>query len=601
MIITKNLYKLKRKKGTSPIIATILLIGLTVISGAVVYSVTTGFLQTKQPLALDYTTPTVFKSTETNYKTVDSNIDTFDMQITNPLYEQILVDLSQTYLFNSTDNTMLSNWYVKSNASTLILFGKESATITFATQSALNSAELVNGDKVYVKFKIDRFSSTDSKIITTDNFTVSLSNFNPNFAFTPSSTSVQDLNTVYFMANDNEEITTSIQGVLWNYGNSDKSYQKTLTLTLGNESVFHIDPQYATQTVTIPSSSIVGDQNNLGVCDAGEACVNVSFPITKFNLTEKNIVSNTDTYGAILSISGMNLVTFELKTATPLVKITLESSYHGHSKDHEHEHDHKNKIIYNTITFDGDNKKTDSVTTTFDIWNLDTNPRTANIEIIGLNTTAFSLTTHIEDKKYDYNPQSVSLSAGSTSKNNKNTYTCYNENKQDCSTVTWQITRNKLIDHGEPTGIDAGTYNVTIRDTITGVQLNVDLIIPQFVSRLHVQSMHVEKQTNGNEHSKNDKKTDITFTVEILDQNDDPVQSVIVTAQWTTPNGHKTTVYATTDKDGIATFSYKNVASGTHKLTIIDLSVKSDHKSSSYYIYDSGANKIDPATLSIKV
>jgi hypothetical protein len=554
MKIGKKLLRKNKKLGTSPIIAVMMLIGLTVVSGAVLYSINSNILQTKDELGLNYSTPTVFKSTETNYKYADSYIDSFDIEITNPLYEQIIVDLSQTYLFNATDNAKLTNWYVDSSTSELLLFGSETAIITFTTINSLNSAELLDGDQVYVQFKIVRLDSEETKTIKTSTFSVSLSNFETNFEFIPSSTSVQDYNTMYFMADDDEQITTDIQGVLWNYGNPELEHAKTVTLYLGNESVFSVDPEFKTQLVTVPSSSVVGDQNELGVCEIGEACVNITFPVTKHNLVELNIESYTNTYGAFVSVSGLDLISFELKTTSPLIKITMENINDKGKSEGQHGKDNKgkNNQIYNTITFDEDLDEQDSKDVTFDIWNLDVDPREANIEIIGLNETVFTLTTKSQEDKYDTNPQMVNLAEGPGKSSKKDTNVCKHEDKQACESVTWEITRNKIVSHDELTGIEAGIYTVTIRDTITGIELKIDLVIPQYLVRFHIDSITVTGKGKGNNENNNE------LIIKLVDENSDPMDDLKVMVEGTYDNGKKFYENTKTDKNGEATYKLDN-------------------------------------------
>ena len=73
---------------------------------------------------------------------------------------------------------------------------------------------------------------------------------------------------------------------LFNFGNSEKSHEKAVSITLENNTIFDVEEGFDTQFVTIPSAANGGDFGATGFCETGEACVNVSFPITKFDLTE---------------------------------------------------------------------------------------------------------------------------------------------------------------------------------------------------------------------------------------------------------------------------------------------------------------------------
>jgi hypothetical protein len=450
---------------------------------------------------------------------------------------------------------------------------------------------------------------------------VTAANFEPNFQFIPDTTSVQQSNTVYFSAKANEEVTINASGVLWNYGNPTQSYIKTVKFYLFNTSVFYIAPEFETQTVTIPSATSVGDQGQIGVCEVGESCVNVTFPITKYNLTEKGITSNTDIYGAIVSITGLDLNTFTLDLRAPTIRITLENTQRnswgnwgwGRNRQscYSYPNWNNNNQAYNTITFDGNPSCADTKTITFDIWNLLNVQNNATIEISGLNTTAFTLYTTPNNNRwniYDNNPQYVDLtvpqpSTGRWSRWIRNLNYCRFPTTQGCNTVTWGISRNALIDsNGNSIGIEAGNYPVTIKDTQTGVQITVDLIISPYIQRVHVSDL-------TGTYSKKDRTIDFIVTVE----NDagQTVSRVPIIASYTYPNGNSgktktSNEYAWTGRNGQATFSDWNPKKGTYTFTVTDLSAPTSNRwsrffSSVIYIYDSASNNPNPPSVTVKV
>ena len=618
--------KIKRRKGTSPIIATILLIGLTVFSGAVLYGVTTTYLNQKTPLALDYTNPTSFTNTITNYKTADNKIDSFNIQVTNPLYEQIILDLGNTQLYadKAQNNTYQPvNWAVSYNSSYQLLNGRESTSVTFYTNPTDPGSQLDSGTKAFASFTVMRTDGSDPTVFNTTVFT--MKSDTPVFKFIPYNTGAVDsyasdsYTSVYFGADFNDEASVNITGAVWNYGSTDSSYQKTLQFDT-NTSVFYIDPQYASQTITIPSSDqvIIPDANT--ACTIGAACVNVTIPITKYNLSAVGIQTTIQDYSAILSISGMDFIPFELYFSAPTIRITLENTgfsgrgFWGGRGQRSNCFSFPNWFNqdqnFNTITFNGNPYCSDTKRVTFDIWNLLDVPNNATIEITGLNTTAFTLYTGTSSNSwrnngYDDNPQYVDIPAPSNTGRwgrwFRNLDYCANSNIQGCTTVTWGISRNALIDsNGESTGILAGTYPVTIRDIRTGYQITVDLIINPYYTTIHVDSLTGSYSRQGRT---------LHFDMTVKDDNGKTVRNVLIEASYTVPSGHKTrtsTEYLLTNRRGEATFSDWNPKSGSYTFEITNLQSPSSGRwsrwfSSTIYIYDKTADNPNPPTITVKV
>ncbi len=617
-------FKKLKKLGTSPIIATIMLIGLTVFSGAVLYGVTTTYLNQKTPLSLEYTNPTSFSPTVTDYKTATTKIDSFNIHVSNPLYEQVLLNTRDSYLYNSTTNQPIYTWTVNSNSSYLLLNGRESTTLTFSTINNDPGLGLESGSQVYASFTVMRTDGTDPTTINTTVFTVKADI--PVFQFIPYQTPIVDpyananYTKVYFNAHNDEQVTVNITGALWNYGSSATSYTKTVQFST-NTSVFGIDPQFATQSVTIPSSSLKIVPNANNVCEAGDACVNITIPVTKYNLTEKNVVSHVDNYPAFLSISGLDYIPFELDFKAPTIRITLENTnqnwrgfwgWHGHRDGcYTFPFWDNNNQVFNQITFDGNPSCSDTKTVTFDIWNLLNVPNNATIEIVGLNTTAFTLYTSANSNSwrnngYDANPQYVDLPVaqqytGRWGRWMRNLDTCVISDIQGCNTVTWGISRNALVDsNGESTGILAGTYPVTIMDTQTGYSITVDLVISPYYKTIHVDSLE------GSYSNRN-----LQFDMTIKDDNGNAVRGVLIEASYTYPvgNGKKTkttTEYLLTDRNGQATFSDWNPKKGTYTFEITNLQSPFQGRwsrwfSSTTYIYDKQADNPNPPSVQVKV
>ena len=254
----RNLVKPKRLKGISPIIAVLLMIGLTVTSGALLFAVSTAFVsqETQVNLNID-SNSVVFKSTETDYRFVDDLVDTLSLQIENPLEQSILVDLSQTFLYNSADQR-IDNWTVISNVNEIVLNGKESTTITFGTYSS--SSQLTNGEEIYVVFQSKLYNSKgEFESLKTSPLTVELTNSGPLFQVIPEISASQTEDTLYFAGQNDEEVFQNLTFAIFNYGNANQAYGKTVSITLENTTIFSIADGFDTQSVTVPGASKGGD------------------------------------------------------------------------------------------------------------------------------------------------------------------------------------------------------------------------------------------------------------------------------------------------------------------------------------------------------
>lgn len=614
----KKLSKGKRRIATSPIIATILLLGLTVLSGAILYGVTTAYLSQQPTLGLNYESPAVYQSTETNYLFSDSKVNSFDISVSNPNYNQMMINLAGSKVFYA-NGTQLTTWRANYNStSTILLNGRQSTVVNFQTPTnAIGSQPMDIGQKFYVEFSINSPDYASTKTITTTNFTVSQSNFLPNFVFIPTAqTTVQDGYNVTFFGNSNQPITNEINGILWNYGNPNSSYQKTIQFFVSNDTVFTVDPAYAKpQTITIPASNVIGDQGDPNTCSVGLACTNITIPVTK------NAMNTTETaFGGILSITGMNLINFQLNINNPPIRITLENTNRFNWGNLWNWRKNLNQCpsfpnwnnynqITDTVVYYGSPSCMDTKQVTFDIWNLETSARNANIEIIGLNSTAFTLYTEQNSTQwlnpYNSEPASVYLTAG-PGRTYKWITSCRNPPAQACNTVTWGIARNPLVDgNGNPTGIMAGNYPIIIKDTVSGVEQQFNLYIQPYITTVHVASL------SGN-YYKNQKT--LTFSVSVEDQNNHPVRFVQVTASYTVPNGNNgktktTTEILYTSWNGVATFIDFNPVKGEHTFQVTDISSFTFGISGSWsrlfsptvIIYDSSANTPNPPIISVTV
>lgn len=630
MFDIQKLIKKGRKRATSPIVATMMMIGLTVVSGAILYGVTMAFVSTQPTLDLSYNSQAVYKSTTNSILNYDpNNITSVQISVTNPSSDQITIDLSTSKLYLASDNSALDDY--KANSATtgayLTLSGKESADVVF---NGTNANSYLNiGDQYYAVFTILSPDLSESKLITTSTFTVTPTA--PYFKFFPDTQHNLNLNApiggvgntvdVTFYAQPEETATVNITGVLWNIGNADSSYQKRVQFYVEPDKNFTIDDQQfvdpSYMEYTIPASTHTGfaDVNDPTICTAGYACVNISIPVTKKAFTPQEPV------GAYLSISGLDLQFFSLKVESPTVRITLENTnirnwgffrwrrnqnYCPSAPNWNNDNQQGNTIIYY-----GSPSCTDTKTITFDIWNLLDTPNTANIEISGLNTTAFTLLTSSSNTRwntYDDNPQSVSLTAGPNQINNRWLTYCRRPTQQACNTVTWGIARNPLIDsNGNPTGIEAGSYPITITDLNSGTQQIFELYIQPYAVEVHVASMSASYSNNR-----------LTYTVKVVDADGQPVNNIKVSADYTYPsnngrgrgrgNTQTTSMTSYTNINGEATFTNWNPRSGKNTLLVTDLSAftwgnrgRWSRFASMTVIYDASANNPNPPQWSITI
>jgi FlaG/FlaF family flagellin (archaellin) len=559
-----------KKRGVSPVIAVMLMIGLTVLSGVVLISVSNSILSQETQVNLNIDNQSaVYKTTETDYRFVDELIDELQIQIENPLEEPILVDLTQTYLYNATDDTILSNWGVVSDVGQIVLNGKESTTITFATDSTSYTSELKENDQVYVVFQSKLFGSKNQLTsLKSSTFTVELSGASPLFQALPVISASQTEDTLYFSGDDQTEVTKNLTIAIFNFGNADESYEKTVTITLENNTLFSIADGLETQFVTIPSASQGGDFGAEGFCETGEACVNVSFPIIKHNITEVGLTNvESNTYGAIISVSGLDFISYKLVLVEPEFKIALENKKKG-------------GVSFNTIIFDGKINKEKDVFFKVNVWNLMDYANNGTFELYDYNTTVFEFKT--KKGKTDPNPVSLDFVAGPP----KNFAKCISNDA--CEKIDWGLTRKKLVDNdGNLLGIEAGTYTAKIRELRTGQTIVIYLIIPEYVQPIHVDAM--DAKALG--------KNKIDLVVTIRDSDGNAVKNAKVYITWTRPDGTTDTDVIKTNKKGEAKFLIDAKIKGVYEFTVT--SVEKKTQKNIVYPYDASANVVTTITLKV--
>lgn len=461
------------RRAVSPVIAVIMILGITVVAAASISVVIFNNTSGGDDIGLDVSEPAHYKTTDVWVDTDDRNIDSFTVEVSNPDYKQLVIDLPNSYVFNATTNQPLSYWRADSEVDIPILSGLESLAVTFInTGKELDQEELANGDEIYVLFSVRRPDENTLKFVESSTFTVTGAELDPSFALTTTSGVTQQGMVVTFSSGldpsevDNTEVNTTFRFAIWNFGNSDKAYEKTVSFYLQNKSVFGIDPAHETQTVTVPSASAVGNGDN--ICEVNEPCVNVAIPITKYNLTEKGIVRDQEIFGAVLSVSGMGFYTVNL-TLGP-VDIVFQPSvdtipYYPQGQGEGGAFGQRTGMRYKAAVNQSGTVESEDGNLTITIWNTGTAEFEGTFYLKNLNTTAFQISGS--------NETTVTIPAGSY----PDTFdgAVCGEDGDACVILNWTILRNPMEDENGFTGICSGYYEGT-QLAVQGSDVTADLL-----------------------------------------------------------------------------------------------------------------------------
>ena len=190
----------------------------------------------------------------------------------------------------------------------------------------------------------------------------------------------------------------------------------------------------STQTLlTVPTS---GSTNNDTVCDIGEACV-----VGSFNLTKWSINRTKDTYGAFLSI-GTQSINFNLQIVEVLPNYYLTMPNNKGKPNNQW-----GEILqFNSKKY----WETETLELVITAWNNETPtiPLSATLEIMELNTTAFTLDTSANISKTIPAGVSVTSIPSGNDKCGKG-----RTRNSACFDNSWTITRNiiQTQDKNNPT------------------------------------------------------------------------------------------------------------------------------------------------------
>ena len=131
----RNLISFKRRKrAVSPVIATVLLIGLVVVAGLGVALVMFGTINTPDPLKIEFLSVSSFETTDGDYK-----VDRFDLTLHNNERTNVRIETNAFTLFD-IDQTELPGWEM--DQSEIIIPALTIETITLACDNTLDDSEL---------------------------------------------------------------------------------------------------------------------------------------------------------------------------------------------------------------------------------------------------------------------------------------------------------------------------------------------------------------------------------------------------------------------------------------------------------------------------
>ncbi|MHA1970180.1 MAG: archaellin/type IV pilin N-terminal domain-containing protein, partial [Candidatus Hodarchaeales archaeon] len=141
---------IKRKtRGVSPVIATILLIGLTVVAGIAVAVMLFGAVNTPDPIKVVVLSISEFKTTDD-----DILIDQFSITIQNDERTIVRIESDSFVVKNVTDQnqnqTELTDWSVDLDYDEIYLPGLAIQTFTLSCDSTLDYAELTPRDDLVI-------------------------------------------------------------------------------------------------------------------------------------------------------------------------------------------------------------------------------------------------------------------------------------------------------------------------------------------------------------------------------------------------------------------------------------------------------------------
>lgn len=424
--------KFNKKRGVSPIVAAILLIGVTILAGVVVVSTVLLVINAEEPISITISKPENYASTETDIAFFDPLVDSMILPVTNDMREPLVMDASQIFLYNATDDQILDRWYVSFDDRFVPFQGQESLFLNLKTEGKYDTQELSPGDRFYVTIPVKKSEGEDFVTFTSATFSVTSSDTSPLFALVPQNSAFQDGTNIRFDATlDSENESREISFAIFNFGNADE--EKTFSVTihdLENDTLFSImDEPF--QVLSVPAQ---GPTNNDTVCDIGEACVVGSFNITKWANNRSK-----DSFYVYVS-AGTQTLKFNLNFVSDVTDHFLTMPNFRRNPFNQW-----GEILqFNSPTWWRDYTLDLMITA----WiNGSTSSQTATLEILNLNTTAFTLESSSSLSG------SISGTKTLTSIPDQNDHCGRGQQRfASCHDFTWTITRNRISEtrFGDP-------------------------------------------------------------------------------------------------------------------------------------------------------
>ncbi|MHA2305684.1 MAG: archaellin/type IV pilin N-terminal domain-containing protein [Candidatus Hodarchaeales archaeon] len=140
--------RIRRKtRGVSPVIATVLLIGLTVVAGIAVAVMLFGAVNAPDPIKVVVLSISEFKTTDD-----DILIDQFSITIQNDESTNVRIESDSFVVKNASDQnqTELTDWSVDLDYDEIYLLGLAIQTFTLSCDSTLDYAELTPRDDLII-------------------------------------------------------------------------------------------------------------------------------------------------------------------------------------------------------------------------------------------------------------------------------------------------------------------------------------------------------------------------------------------------------------------------------------------------------------------
>jgi flagellin-like protein len=416
--------KFTKKRGVSPVIAAILLIGVTILAGVIVTSTVLLVMNTEEPISIIISKPENYASTEDDIAFYDPLVDSMIIPITNDMREPLIMDTRQVYIYNASDDEILDRWYVSVDDDFIPFQGQESLFLNLKTEGKFDTQELSPGDQFYVTIPVRKSEGTDFVTFTSNTFSVTTSNTNPLYALVPQNNAFQDGTEVKFDATlDQENESRELTFAIFNYGNADQEKPFSVTIhDLENETLFSTDEYFL--LLTVPNQ---GPTNNDTVCDLGEACVVGSFNITKWANNRSK-----DSFYVYIS-AGSETIKFNLNF------VSFEDQFLTMPNLRRNPNNQWGEIIqFNAPQYWREQTLDLAITA----WNNGTSGP-ATLEILNLNTTAFTLNSP--------SSQQININPGNllTTIPDQNDHCGRGQMRfASCDDFTWSITRNIIQERG---------------------------------------------------------------------------------------------------------------------------------------------------------